>query len=124
MSNFTALVADDVRKMRDVLAMALEQCGCTRTLMARDGEEALEKIALFKPDIAFLDIEMPGKTGLDVLDQLRAENVDVFTVMVSGHSKMENVTTALRKGAKGFVVKPYSMQRVHAIIEKFKAENS
>lgn len=120
-SPITALIADDVALMRDLLKDTLSKLGVEVTAVATNGTEAGDMLVTLKPDMAFLDIEMPGATGLEVLDKVKQNNIDTFCVMVSGQSTFDNLKTAIDRGAKGFVVKPYTESKISQIIEKFKA---
>lgn len=115
----TAIVADDVMETRELLRHTLEKCGCNVLCTAEDGDDALEKIHRHHPDIVFVDIDMPKKNGLQVLRALKDANIEAFVVMVSGHSTLENVQAALGQGAQGFIVKPFTMQRVQQILVKY-----
>jgi len=115
----TAIVADDVMETRELLRHTLEKCGCNILCTAEDGDDALEKVHRYRPDILFVDIDMPKKTGLQVLRALKNASKEIFVVMVSGHSTLENVQTALEQGADGFIVKPFTMQRVQQILAKY-----
>jgi two-component system chemotaxis response regulator CheY len=115
----TAVIADDANEMRALLHKTLESIGCEVVAEATTGEEAIQAIEQYKPDMVFLDIEMPDKTGLEVLMEIQALGHPVYPVMISGHSSFDNVKKALSKGAKGFVVKPYTFSKVSQIVENF-----
>jgi len=76
--------------------------------MASDGDEALQKIVLFKPDLVTLDVEMPGKSGLEVLQELKRLPVETSVIMCSALTSSGAQTTieALENGAFDFISKP------------------
>ena len=115
------LIADDEVLMRDLLKSVLTRLGVTQFETAEDGEEALRKYVLAGHDMLFLDIDMPRKTGLECLKELRDIDPKVFVVMVSGHSSIENVRAASALGVGGFLVKPYSSQKVREVAQNFLA---
>jgi len=117
----TAVVADDFQTMLSLLRQTLTILDCEVLAVADNGIVALEKIDLLKPDLVFLDIEMPGMTGLQVLDSLQSKGIDVFKVIVSSHTSVDNVKLALARGADGFVVKPYSTSKIKQVIDKYYA---
>lgn len=117
----TAIIADDVFAIRILLRRTLETVGCEIIAMVDNGAEAIAKIVSLKPDLVFIDIDMPGMSGLDVLDRLKAKNIDVFKVIVSGHNTIDNVKQAIAGGANGFIVKPYSVSKMNQIMEKYNA---
>jgi len=119
--NVTAVIADDVFEMRTLLSKSLKVLACEVLATANDGPSALVEVKKVKPDMVFLDIDMPGLTGLQVLDKLKSENIDVFKVIVSGSNTVENVKEAIAHGANGFVVKPYSISKIKQIMDKYHA---
>jgi len=120
LNNVTVLIADDEPLMRQLLASILRSMGYTNIQQAGDGPQAVAAINDDGVDIAFLDIDMPGFTGLEVLDIARNTRPDCFFVIVSSHSGLDNVLAALNSGARGFIVKPYNAQKIHDVLLKFK----
>jgi len=84
-----------------------------------NGHQAIEEALKIDYDIIFLDIEMPGKTGIEVLEEIIKEKKDAYVVMISGHSTSDNVKKVLELGAKGFIVKPYRINKITSIIERY-----
>jgi DNA-binding NarL/FixJ family response regulator len=72
---------------------------------ARDGREALALIAALLPDVAVLDVTMPGLSGIQVIAQLRVEQPAVRVIVLSMHDNEEYVRHALRAGAAGYLLK-------------------
>jgi YesN/AraC family two-component response regulator len=112
------LIADDVEDIRDLLSMFLED-EVDIVGEAEEGNEALELIDSLKPDMIFLDINMPGVTGLEILDRIK-DKPEIFSVIVSGDGDFETIKIALEKGAKGFISKPIDENKVIDIVEKYK----
>lgn len=73
-----------------------------------DGQEALRLILDHRPDVALLDISMPGLNGLEVLARAREECPDVRVIILSMHANEEYMRQALRTGAAGYVLKDAS----------------
>lgn len=116
--NLSALIVDDVTNMRGFLTSSLRSIDI---LNVRDASNAKDGIKMFeekRPDIMFLDLDMPDIGGMTALRSLKQKDPSAFIVIVSGESKIENVKEALKLGAKGFVVKPYSMQKIIAMLDK------
>lgn len=82
--------------------------GVTVVAEAGDGREALSVIAAHLPDIAVLDITMPGLNGIQVIAQLRLEHPHVRVIVLSMHDNEEYVRQALRAGAAGYLLKDSS----------------
>ena len=114
------MIADDDGAMRSLLAMVLREHGYRDFVYASDGAQAadLMRTASAALRLAFLDIDMPGASGLEVLALTRQKRPDCACVIVSAHSAVENVLAAVRGGAAGFVVKPYSAQKIADVLLK------
>ena len=115
----TVLIVDDVAVARDLMRAMLRSLDVTQIFDASNGIDA---IALFRrehPDIVFLDIRMPGMDGLQALGEMLADNPAAFIVIDSAESTAENVRAALELGAKGFIVKPFNMQKVQGILDNY-----
>lgn len=122
--NVVILVADDESDMRTILASVLRSLEYSNIRYAPDGLEALRVLEQKSTPIhiAFLDISMPGITGIEVLKQAKQVCPGCFCVIVSAHSDMDNVKAALGAGAKGFIVKPYNTKKIFDILTKFEKE--
>ena len=75
---------------------------------AQDGDAAIALVADVQPDVLVLDVNMPGKSGLDVTRELRAAGVSVRILILSMHDEPEYVLQAVRSGADGYVLKDVS----------------
>ncbi|MDX1692205.1 MAG: response regulator [Ketobacteraceae bacterium] len=115
------LIVDDVHDMRSLLKTTLFQFDVKNITEAATGQKALELYFEEGHDVVFLDINLPDISGLEVLERLLERNSRVHVVMVSGEASAENVKEALGKGAKGFVVKPYSPAKIKAALDRFGA---
>lgn len=111
------LVADDEESIRFVLREALEAKGHEVTAVA-DGLAALEALEHNEFDIAFLDIRMPGATGLEVLERLRTAASDVSVVILTAQSTFESAVQAMKLGALDYLSKPFTLAEVHALTNK------
>lgn len=123
MEAINVLVVDDVQVMRSLLISSLRSLNITKVQEAHNAQSALQIFAKGKIDIVFLDINMPDVNGLELIKQLRSMNPNVFIIMVSGESSLDNVKQSIALGAKGFIVKPYTSGRIKAMIDKYKTEN-
>jgi len=116
-SPMRVLVADDQSSIRYVLREALEAEGHTVS-EAEDGNEAARALSEGEYDLAFLDIRMPGQTGLTLLDQLRATGSPTAVVIITAQNTMDNAIEAMKLGALDYLVKPFSLDRVTALAQK------
>ena len=105
------LVVDDEQNIRRSLEITLEGEGFTVESVGT-GEEALAIVATDPPDAVFLDIQLPGLDGLEVLRRLRVEHPGLPVVMISGHATVARAVDATRLGAFDFVEKPFSSERI------------
>lgn len=85
---------------------------------AEDGQAAIMLYAVKAPDIVFLDIEMPDITGHDVLSKLMLIDPGAYIVMLSGNGNRENIMRAMSSGAKGFVGKPFTREKLISYIQR------
>ncbi len=121
LDSLSYLVVDDVGSVREFLRQSLIHLGVTTDNIteASTGEKALNAFRTTIPDVVFLDIELPDLDGQDVLKQIKAIKNNAFVVMVSAHSTVDNVKEAISNGASGFIVKPFSPQKITTIMNKY-----
>ena len=118
----TVMVADDVSMMGELLRTMLRHANCQVVASATNGEEAVRAYHRFQPDLVFLDINMPGKNGMDVLQEIMGNNPAAYVVMVSVESSMAHVRKAMELGAKAFLVKPVSASKVQQLVRSLVAK--
>jgi two-component system phosphate regulon response regulator PhoB len=111
----TILICEDDQDLRQLVRAVLGDG--YRFLEAHNGDEALELALHKRPDLIILDLMMPGRSGLDVLDQLReqlpAEKTRVIVMSAWGHAD----EAALSAGADRFVPKPFEAEELTAIVK-------
>jgi len=114
----TAIIADDERLMRDQLRMRLEQVWPELDIVgeAKNGEEAVELVGQFKPDLTFLDIRMPGKTGMEAAREIGDRSQIVFVTAYDQYA-----VEAFERGAVDYVLKPSEPERLKVTVERLKA---
>ena len=113
----TALIADDEPHLARALAEQLAQLWPELQLVhvARNGVEAAERIASLRPDLAFLDIQMPGLTGLEV-----AQGIEGATRVVFVTAYDEYAVSAFDSEALDYVLKPVSEARLQRTVERIR----
>ena len=111
MSKARILVVDDEAAIRDTMRMILEYEG-HECLVAGSGQEALTIAERDNPDLAFVDIKMPGMDGLEVLSRLRTSSETLPVVIISAHGTAATALEAGRLGAFRFIEKPLSKDYV------------
>ncbi|RJF98959.1 response regulator transcription factor [Noviherbaspirillum saxi] len=113
------VIADDDSTTCSVLRLLLREHGHQVVAEARDGEKAVELCELHKPDIAFLDIDMPKLNGHQAAQRIRDNTPGVGIIMISALPTLENVQNALQAGASSFVVKPFNAVKVEDAIAQY-----
>jgi len=105
-NNITILIADDHHIFRKGLLSILAEDKTIKVIgEASNGDEALEMAKNIKPDIALLDIDMPGLSGLDVARKLKMENSAVRSVILTMHKDREYFDEAMELDIKAYVLK-------------------
>ena len=113
------LLVDDAKAERVLLRQALYDVRRNlRLFEAADVSAAREVFRRSALDLVFLDVELAGASGLDLPARLRRAEPSLPVVMVTHHSTQDVVVQALREGAFGFIVKPYSISRLKEIFKK------
>jgi two-component system, OmpR family, KDP operon response regulator KdpE len=107
------LIVDDEAALRKALRASLTVSGF-QVSEARDGNEALAVLAGTPIDLVLLDINMPGRTGIDICRTIRGLSARTGIVMVTVRDSEEDKVTALEAGADDFITKPYRMRELIA----------
>lgn len=85
---------------------------------ARDGIDFLKKAEEFKPDIAIVDINMPGLNGLETIEILKMRNINMKVIIHTSYSEFDYARKAIQLGAVEYLLKPASKEEMVAAIEK------
>lgn len=111
------LVCDDQSALRELVRATLEPSGC-EIVEARDGDESLELARSLAPDLIVLDVMMPGRSGLQVLDALRNDPRFEQTpvVVLSARAQLAEREALAQAGATRFLTKPFSPRELRAEI--------
>lgn len=110
------LLVDDDDVFRQRLARALERRDY-RILEASNYDDAMVQIRTESPDYAVLDMRMPGRSGLELLREIKATDADIRVVMLTGYGSIATAVEAVRLGADNYVSKPANARD---IVEAFK----
>ena len=114
----TAIIADDERLMRDQLRMRLGQVWPELEIVgeAKNGDEAIELVDELNPDFTFLDIRMPGKTGMEAAAEIGNKSQVVFVTAYDAYA-----VEAFERGAVDYVLKPPEPERLKITVERLKS---
>lgn len=112
----TVFVVDDEKDIRDALGGVLKDEGY-EVMLAGSAEEALKKLDSKTPDIALLDIWLPGMDGIECLREIKLRHPSLPVIMISGHANIETAVRTTKLGAYDFIEKPLSLDKVILTVE-------
>jgi DNA-binding NarL/FixJ family response regulator len=116
------LLADDHSVVRDGLRRLVDGAGDMKVVAeAPDGSEAVRKAREAAPDVAVIDISMPGLDGLEVVRMLLAERPDLPVLVLTMHEEEQYVVRAIGAGAKGYITKRSAAEQLLQAIRKVHA---
>ena len=115
----TILIVDDEIHIRRLTARVLEMAGY-RVLEAASGSEALQLIQETRPDVITCDISMPGMSGFDVLEALKAQpaTANIPVIMLTAIGQEKDAARATELGAADYVTKPFSSTNLIETIQR------
>jgi putative two-component system response regulator len=105
------LIADDEEMIRELINITLAKEGFT-CFQAESAEEGLEISRRHQLDMALLDIMMPGRSGIDLLKDLKKENPDTTVLMITAMNDMDTALSCIHYGAEDYITKPFNLDRV------------
>ena len=111
------LVADDEEGIRELLREQLNAAGYA-TDEATDGAEAIDKLDHDTYDLAILDINMPKKSGLDVLKHIRDRQLKMGVIMLTGRLGFSVGSESMLLGADEYITKPFALEYLELAIKK------
>jgi DNA-binding response OmpR family regulator len=116
------LIIEDDRKMSAALVAGIEAAGY-EVLAANSAEEGFFLVHRVLPDLLLLDLTLPQRNGLDILQQIRSEGIDLRVLILTSHNTVEDRVTGLRTGADDYLGKPFSfpelIARIDALLRRF-----
>ncbi len=111
------LVIDDEKSIRLSLKMGLEKLGLT-VIAAETGEEGLKVLKNESPDLAIVDIRLPGIDGLEVLKHIKSIKPTCIVIMITYLNEIKLAVRAMKDGAYDYFVKPFSLNEIQQSIEQ------
>ena len=123
----TVMVVEDEQEIRDLIRYNLERAGY-RVLVAADGEEGLRQAFASRPDALVLDLMLPGRSGLDVLREIRDEPTtrDLPVILLTARSAEMDKLIGFEHGADDYLTKPFSprelVARLQALLRRAQPE--
>ena len=111
----TVLVIDDEEVMREILESLLTQEGY-RVKLATSGQEGLEIAGREPVDLAIVDVMLPDRSGIEVLDELKKSDPELVVVMITAFASVETAIEAMKRGALDYVTKPFKNDEVRVVV--------
>jgi DNA-binding NtrC family response regulator len=113
----TILVVDDETQISDLLRDFLTQEGY-QVFTAANGVEAISSGKQNRPDLALLDLKMPGMDGIEVFQKLREVKKDIGVIFLTGYGTLKTAKQAMRLGAYDYLTKPFDLGLVKSVIRE------
>lgn len=118
-TKITVYLVDDHAMVREGLASVLSRHSAVRVVgQCGDGTTALKEIQRLQPDVAIIDIGLPGLNGLDICRELTRSAGNVAILILTMHSDEQFVARAIREGAAGYVLKESAAEELAEAIER------
>lgn len=114
------LIVDDDPSMRTALMETVKRLGYA-VQGAVDGNDAMERIARFRPWLVLTDLRMPRLSGLDLIKEIRARAPQVTIVLMTAYGTIETAVEAMKLGASEYLLKPFSMDVLERMIVSLRA---
>ena len=112
------LIVDDSLIMRTNIARSIESIGHKVIAQAVNGQEGIDLYETHKPDLVTMDITMPDMDGISATKKIIEKNPDAKVIMITSHGQEAMVMNALKAGAKGYMLKPISNDKLKEAIGK------
>ena len=111
------LVVDDEKVIREILSDFLTMEGYV-VRAVEDGAAALKELRLRPYDLVISDLKMPNMGGLELLENMAEQNLDVLTVIMTGFGTVETAIEAMKKGAYDYILKPFKVEEVVHVVQR------
>lgn len=116
----SVLIAEDDFRVANIHEQFLKKVRGTKLAgKTSNCKETLEAVKKYKPDLIILDNYMPDGLGIDLIEEIREINHPTDVILVSAANEKEYIETAIRKGVKGIIIKPASLERFISTIQKY-----
>ena len=119
--NATVMIVDDAIFMRSILRGIMKDKGFTVVAEAASGIEAMKNLHIHNPDIITLDIILPDANGLDLLESILKARPQTKVVVCSSIGQEQIIKKAMDHGAKGFIQKPFTPEKVLEALQSLEA---
>lgn len=111
------LLVDDEKHIIELISVLLEDIEDFEILKAYDGDEALELVGRFKPELVLLDYMMPRKNGLEVLKEIKKHHKDTYVIIMTGKGSEKVAVELMKAGASDYLPKPFKADELIDVVE-------
>lgn len=121
---YKVIIVDDENPIRKGLITYVNwaEMGFSVAGEASNGNDAIELIRELKPHVVLTDIKMPRCTGIELMEKIKKDNIDIKIVVLSGYDEFEYAKAALKAGAVDYLLKPIEFDKLNEIFIKIKNE--
>ena len=120
---FKILIAEDEEITLKHLSHALQKEGYL-TIGTQNGQDALQQIESDHFDLLIADIKMPGLTGIELLEKIKARQLETEVIIITGFGSIDSVVDAMKKGAYDYVTKPFNLDELILKVRKIREQRS
>ena len=111
------MIVDDEEIIRESFLHWFEKYG-HRVETAASGFEALEKLEKVPFELLFVDVKMPGMSGIELLEKVKEEYPETIVIIITAYGSIETAVTAMQMGATDYLLKPFKPEQLSLVIEK------
>lgn len=119
MSDLNILVVEDEPVMQERLVDMLYRAGASRIQACADAAGARKAFAENHFQIILLDLGLPDGNGHDLMEEFKAVRKNQHIVLVTADDSIDSIQKAISAGANGYVVKPYSQEKIHDVVNNY-----
>ncbi|TGN39402.1 response regulator [Marinobacter confluentis] len=119
MSEMNILVVEDEPVMQERLVDMLYNAGATHVLAHADAGSARTAFAESLFQVILLDLGLPDANGHELMEEFKAARPEQHVVLVTADDSIESIQKAISAGANGYVVKPYSQEKIHDVVNNY-----
>ena len=118
MSGERILVIDDSKQIREHLAERILPAFGYKTLHAFDGRSGLKLIREEKPDLVMVDYNLPDMTGIEIMQQMVKESINIPIVLVTAYGSEQSAIAAFRLGVRDYIIKPFTIDEIAEAVDR------
>ncbi len=114
---YKILIIDDEEVVLDSCARILKS-GAYKIFTASNGQQGLDLVNEFKPDLVYVDLKMPGISGIEVIEKIRNTDATIVVIVITGYATVSSAVEAMKNGAYDFLPKPFTPDEFRLITQR------